>query len=487
MIRAALLPLLCWFVVGCGPPQSSQPDPTAPTPAKHEPAPTAGGESPLDKKKQQKTIEEQIAEAIARVPEIQKEVAELRGLEFKEPVPAEYQPADDFRAYLARDVEKELPPEKNKALSRAAYHLGLVKQPLDVAQTMLDAFATQAAAYYDPLVNKFFIVSPFGGPGGLAMITAHELVHGVQHHNFDLLAYYGQEPKQELTEDELNARRFVVEGEATLIMIDYMTGKNLIEGKNLQMLGAAISMMAAQDTHAQIREQKQMAGTVADPKIREQMEAMDQIPLYIMVPLIDSYTRGAVQAFEAYKSGGWDAVNALYKNPPDSTEQVLHPATKLVGKRDYPVAITPPKPSELKGYAKIHSEVMGELSWRAYFMTWSVDEPEKRAEGWDGDRVEVWTKGEATAAQIATTWDSKADAADFAAGYAASVKKRFPRAESEVKGAVTTHARPDGTVVMIEHRGVDVFIVDGADSKTAAKLIKRLRKSKKKRHKNDKG
>ena len=61
---------------------------------------------------------------------------------------------------------------------------------------------------------------------------------------------------------------------------------------------------------------------------------MDSLPPAVLVPLVTSYMKGALVSSVAYKQGGWKAVDELYKHPPESTEQTLHPETKLFPTRD---------------------------------------------------------------------------------------------------------------------------------------------------------
>src|SRR5690606_13548245 len=96
--------------------------------------------------------------ALARVDAIQPRLAKLRGLEFDKPVPTAYQTTDDFRAFLKRELAKELPPEKSKKLSSAFLHIGLLDKPIDLATAYEQTMASQAAAYYDPAAKKFFMV-----------------------------------------------------------------------------------------------------------------------------------------------------------------------------------------------------------------------------------------------------------------------------------------------------------------------------------------
>src|SRR5690606_7026276 len=117
--------------------------------------------------------------ALARVDAIQPRLAKLRGLAFDHPVPTAYQTTDDFRAFLKRELAKELPPEKSQNLSAAFLHIGLLEKPVDLATAYEQTMATQAAAYYDPAAKKFFMVMVPDSDSVLDVISAHELVHGL--------------------------------------------------------------------------------------------------------------------------------------------------------------------------------------------------------------------------------------------------------------------------------------------------------------------
>src|ERR1041384_5812136 len=79
---------------------------------------------------------------------------------------------------------------------------------------------------------------------------------------------------------------------------------------------------------------------------------------------------GGVVARPAYEHGGWPAVDKLYAAPPQSTEQVLHPDTKLYPRRDPPtkVVLAKARGTELWG------SVLGELQWKIYFDLWKRSE-----------------------------------------------------------------------------------------------------------------
>lgn len=367
------------------------------------------------------------------------------------------------------------------------FHLGLVKQKVDLRELLLDAFASQAGAYYDPESNRFYIVMLSSDASWLDAMSAHELVHGIQHQHFDLIKYYLPSPERRLTEDELNARRFIVEGEATLMMLVYLGdrgGQDLLGGDRAK-LTAQLGAMSSLDTATLIKLQKAQSSSLEglDDDMRQAIDAMDRIPHFILVPLIDSYIRGTLPVMEAFSAGGWDAVAKLYSQPPESTEQVLHPSTKLFPARDYPTVLhLPAALPGLDGYKTAHSDVLGELQWRTYFGTWEVPGAADAAEGWDGDRYTMLVNGDATAAVIATTWDSPADAEQFEKAYLDSLAKRFPSGTRTRTRTGMRHARPEGTLVVVERRDSDVWIADGVPAATAAKTLAALRKTKKARH-----
>ncbi|HET9621850.1 MAG TPA: hypothetical protein VFP84_10805, partial [Kofleriaceae bacterium] len=409
--------------------------------------------------------------ALARVKDIERKVAVLRALAFKRPVPARYQTADDFTKVVHREVVKDLPPARSKALSAALAHLGFLTQPIDLAESIEHATVTQAAAYYDPGAKAFFVVAVPENATMLDVISAHELTHALQDQHFDLEKFAGA-PGQ-LDGDAAAARRFVPEGDATFVMMAYLLASSLGDKPwttALPMVKAQLESMSNQDLEslkAQLKSQADlMKGLGGD--IQKSLDAMDQIPPIVLVPLFESYFKGAVVAMTAYEHGGWPAVDELYKHPPESTEQVLHPDGKLFPTREHPHKVTLPE-AKLPGAT---TDVLGELSWQTYFAQWKVANGNEAAAGWGGDRFVVTAGKEgALTGRIATVWDSEADAAQFVTAYVASLSARFPGTDSHAPEAGI--ARSDGGRVFVRRVGNKVFIVDGASDHRAIDALLR--------------
>jgi len=417
--------------------------------------------------------------ALARIPEIARAVAEIRKLRLKHAVPAEVQSQDDFRVFLDRQVKKEIPAEKAAQSVRALVRLGLLKEPIDLGKTIEDAMISQAGAYYDPDTKKFYLVLVPDDANMLDVMSAHELTHALDDQYFDLGAYV-DDPKHELSNDEQQARRFVGEGEATLVMLAYQAKvaahQDIFAPENRRMETMVVAAFTSLDS-------EQLAKAAADnpavvdqmgPSMKASIEAMATIPPFILEPLFSAYTKGAAAVAAVRDRGGWDAVAALYTTPPESTEQLLHPADKLIAKRDHPVRITLP-PYRLE---PIDTDVVGELTMRVYFKVWGDPAPDREVLGWGGDRYAAFDDGGKVFGVWLTSWDTDADAERFERAYDASLAKRFV-------GDAALHAHPmngvahaDGTVTASRRAGKEVAIVDGATAANAPGLFRWLQESK---------
>ncbi len=398
--------------------------------------------------------------AIARVATVQPKLASVRGLPLDKPVVAELQSADDFRAFVQRELAKELPKDKAEKLQAAGLHVGLFTKPVDVVKMLEQAATTQAAAYYDPATKKFFVVMAPDNDMMFDTISAHELTHAVQDAHFDLAAFM----PTTLDDDASFARRFLVEGDATFAMIVYAasdaTGGKRLEGAMLNVMKTQIARMADMTIAEFGSTMKQQADALVgdDAALKRSMESVGELPPLIIKPMIDSYMKGAVVAMTAYEQGGWKAVDALYKAPPTSSEQVLHPAEKLVGRREEPKKVA--LPALPKG-VELANNVWGELQWSIYFEQWGVKDRDA-APGWGGDRYAVIKRDDgSTIAFIATTWDTAKDAQEFHDAYVASLGARFPGSDTTKPAAGV--ARSDRGKVFVKLVGTQVWIVDGAD------------------------
>jgi hypothetical protein len=405
--------------------------------------------------------------ALARVAEIMPKLEKVRGLTFEHDIPREYQTSADFKSFVHAEIQKEMPADKAADESAALFQIGLLTKPGNLAELEEQAFTTQAGAYYDPKKKKFFLVMVPDNDTMLDTMSAHELTHGLQDQHFDLQRYMPDDgaDANKLDDDHQAARRFVAEGDATLTMFLYtlstMSNKPITPDM-IKLMSKQLDEFAKMSPEEMVKQNAAGFGGSMDPDIKKSIDAMAEIPLTVLIPMIDSYTQGAGLAATAFlQTGSWAGVNALFTDPPESTEQALHPATKMYPKRDHPkpvsIATITDKPEN-----KIADVVLGELQWQVYFQLWLPAQRTIASEGWGGDRVTVVKRGDGRlVARIATVWDTEKDATEFAQAYATSLKPRFMKGAGDPK---TGFDRGDGAGrIYMKQVGAAVYIVDGAD------------------------
>jgi hypothetical protein len=120
-----------------------------------------------------------------------------------------------------------------------------------------------------------------------------------------------------------------------------------------------------------------------------------------------------------YLKDGWEGVDAIYQNPPQSTEQILHPERYP---RDEPVFLERPDLTPLYeiGWQVAHHDVLGEWLYLAMLEGY-LDElaASQAAEGWAGDIAALLYNParETWALILVGQWDTMRDAHEFTTAY----------------------------------------------------------------------
>jgi hypothetical protein len=159
------------------------------------------------------------------------------------------------------------------------------------------------------------------------------------------------------------------------------------------------------------------------------------VPDVVRAALAFQYNTGSVFAAAAYVRGGWAAVDAAHRDPPTSTEQVIH-HDKYFGTRDHPrtVTIRGTTALERQGWTRILEDTYGELDVRV-LLRGALDPLRAGAvaAGWDGDRCRVLERDGALAIVWLSVWDTEADAVEFAEAIPAAVRDaRVERRDARV-------------------------------------------------------
>lgn len=400
-------------------------------------APAGRAEEPSETEK----ILEQ-AEAIQAV------VARIRGLEFKHAVKKGIQGKEKLRALVLEELAKDLPDEKLRGLEKSYAKIGFIPHGLDLKATLVDLYTEQIAGFYNPERKELFLIHASGPE---QPIMAHELTHALQDQHFDLCKMH---KAIEDDDDRLLALTSVIEGDATVVMVAYILKREA---------GIDIPVSSLPDI-----------GKILSSKLGDVLgggagkEKLKTVPKVISKNLLFGYMQGASFCQKLIKrQGGFEAVSRAFRDPPQSSEQILHPEKYFDERRDDPIAVALPDLAATlgDGWKRLAKNVMGEFNTALLFKEkLRPGESERAAEGWGGD---AWQCLEGPAGEIVfvwyMAWDREEDAGEFARTF-----ERFHQ------------ARADGSELFLEKRGADVIVVDGGGETVRRKIAEALRAGTKK-------
>ena len=392
------------------------------------------------------------------------DIVSIRGLEFEHDISVGTQTEAEFEQYLREEMDRALPPRRARVFGRIVKQLGLYNGPVieDAAALMTFLATSQAAAYYNPETSAFYVLIGDTPSNMLAPIYAHELYHGLQDQYWDLTSYMLDGAGNGLDDDELLARQAVVEGEATYVMtlwaLRELTGE-VPSGFALDLavrVQSGLTLQALRD----LAESSVVPGALGED-VEASLAAMDDIPPFMMETMVGAYLKGMAFVHQVVRQG-WDRAANMYTDPPRSSEQILHPEKWLVT-RDDPVAITFPDGAHepaLEGWTLLDSNVIGEFQLRIIFDEFGMsDRSTAAAAGWNGDRYAVFERGDELLLLFYTSWDSEAEATEFAAAYEELLGRKYPGA---------------GKTTAVSARGADVLIVEGGGDDEMAGFLQYL-------------
>ena len=122
----------------------------------------------------------------------------------------------------------------------------------------------------------------------------------------------------------------------------------------------------------------------------------DAAPAVIRQSMLFPYEQGLRFVRTLYAQGGWDAVNDAYRDPPRSTEQLLHPE-RYLGDRDQPEKVEVADFAAARGRPRPASELASSC-WThgCSRASWRVTTAGRR-DVWDGGRLRTFQRVTETA------------------------------------------------------------------------------------------
>ncbi len=311
--------------------------------------------------------------------------ADVRGLDPTEAVVPQLLTREELADYLIKDLEGNLEDIRNA--QEVFKILELIPRNADLYQMYLDLYGEQVAGFYDSETEELYLVVDEAG-GEISVLDeitlAHEFVHAIQQQHFDIQALL------ESAEDNSDARSAVValvEGDASAVQFRYMFSRFSREQQMEALRGNG------------------GGGT----------SAFDKTPYVLQQSLTFPYVEGFDFVTALLSSSGWDAVNAAYDDPPDSTEQILHPEKYVAGEAPIQVTIPDVAAALGEGWENAYSNVLGEFFLKTYLETRTRNRTAAdAAAGWGGDGFTLLRGPDDEYTLVSLlVWDTRQDAREF--------------------------------------------------------------------------
>jgi hypothetical protein len=335
-----------------------------------------------------------------------------RGLTFPAPVQAELLPPRRVRAVFEREIDAAYGPDafaRAEALVRA---LGLLPAETRLREAVLDFQSGAVAGFYTPLRRRLYIVQRSRFARGLSpadtAVAVHELVHALQDAHFGI-------PHVLLGLDDHDDLAFALGA--------LLEGDALWAAMREQSEDEGVPPPSASEVAAEMRVDD-LEGPARDA------------PRLLRETFLLQYPLGYAIAESLAGRGGTAALDAAFRDPPLTSEEVLHPERYLdpAARAALPWLGLEAGAPGLERCAVGESNAFGELGLRVWAREHGASEVLAAAAGagWDGDRAALLDCGAGEGFAWLVQFDAEADAVEFAELGAAPPGTRIERSGRRV-------------------------------------------------------
>lgn len=303
-----------------------------------------------------------IAAAVAQLQEMQdrvhREIATLRQIENPPDIETTFRTREEIceiaRSYYRWPVIRDQ-IFKAEELYKA---LGLIEANASLEDILLGIQLQQASALFDEQSGNVYLLSDATNITArfeVAYAAAH--LSGLQQELFDIRALRAS--ARNGTSDEFRAVSALDGGDRSTVLNGY------------------IERVIALDAAAMEEYQRPIPGN----KLLTAPQIVQKTALFGLVE-----GRQFVEALFA-RDGVWDTVDSAYENPPETTEQVIHPEKYFALEPAHNVRLPNISGRMGAGWSLIAIDTMGEFMVRSYLEEYlSDEEAEEAASGWGGDQ-----------------------------------------------------------------------------------------------------
>jgi hypothetical protein len=378
--------------------------------------------------------EDESADAVAAALE---RVSALRELAPRGPVRSRTLSRAQIAERVREHIAREVPDAVVQGSTALLVGLGVVPQDFDYVGAFMAFMSSELAGLYEPHDATMYLAEDLGRAEREATLM-HELVHALQDQHYDLGRALRYEPGEGDRQAALHA---LGEGDATSLMLDA-----LLAGRGATALEMPESLLRVQV----------LGALEASPGVAS-------VPSIIRRSAVAPYLDGMAFVHALRRQGGWAAVDAVWRDPPESTEQVLH--LDKLAQREAPEAIAVPAAPDAS-WVLVFSDVLGEQALRLVLEEWvPARTATAAAAGWGGDRVAVYRSGEEWLVLLHVRWDDEGSARGgeeaLARGVLGEDSASREAAQAAIRRGAVCRDRPDRGVIASRRMDRDVAVLAG--------------------------
>jgi hypothetical protein len=378
----------------------------------------------------------------AEVDRLTAAVSAARALPYRGTLPARALSREAMRAAVTATVTAGAADPAVVREAEILRRLGVMSATADYATLLVHSYAAAGGAVpsYDVSTGRL-LVPDFVPLVEQRLPLAHEIAHAIADQRFGLrrLLQLTPDGRRRLDGDAQRARAALIEGDATLAALETIDPRETFLGPSA--LGALESRMRAS----------------SPPGLPRWLTELSRFV----------HVDGLLFTARVRARQPWRAVDALWADPPASTEQVLHPES--YDDCDNPIPVAEALFPQLPGFGRpAGSDVLGELAIRTWLATAVPPEIASRAAaGWGGDRAALYPALPAPDGGAPpeppllwlTIWDNPAEATDFAQAATTALAKRAHATPPDSPTDRVVFSTPPGISTGLVHRGEAVALL----------------------------
>ena len=359
----------------------------------------------------------------AEIDRLVAQVTAVRHLPCRGTLPARAVTRDAIDAQIAAALTARITTSNLGAEERILKRLGLIGSGDDYTKLWAAGPTAAPVATYDPSARRL-LVPDFIPLDDQRVALIHEIAHAVTDQRFDLRQFLTPPPPSPLEGDATRARLALVEGDATLAAME------VVDPTLAFLRPTTLSALA-----------ERLRAAAGEGRPAPWLAALGGFV----------HVDGFLFTARVRARQPWSAIDALWRDPPDSSEQVLH--RDKYEACEAPIVVPESALPGLPGFDRPKaSDVLGEIAVRAWLSTaLDPDVAARAAAGWGGDRAGIYSG--ATTVSVRpdggvpvvsqpplvwlTVWDDGGEADEFA------------RAAEAVAGAANVQRRAEAVAIFL--------------------------------------